>query len=55
MTLKVFNTLSVRRVRIHKHSGVDNLDAWPAVKVSTFFHLVQSIVYLRFVRRGLSV
>ena len=30
----VFNILFTCRVKIHKHAGVDELDAWPAVKVS---------------------
>lgn len=39
MTLKVLNALFFCRVRIYKNGGVDNLDAWPAVKVSNFLHL----------------
>ena len=30
----VFNSPFVPRVRVHKYTGMDNLDAWPAVKVS---------------------
>ena len=47
MTLDVksiFNILSACRVRIHKYSGIDDLDAWPAVKVSNSCHHMANLL-----------
>jgi hypothetical protein len=38
----VLNNLFACRVRFHKYAGIDDLDAWPAVKVSNSLRSMQN-------------
>ena len=49
----VFNVLFARSVRIYKHAGINDLDAWPAVKVSSLL-LIKKMILLQIVRPGLN-
>ena len=39
---------------MHKYAGIDDLDAWPVVKVSNSLRLMQILVYLQVERPGLN-
>lgn len=49
-----FKILFACRVKFHKYAGIDDLDEWPAVKVSNPLRFKQNMVYAQTVRLGLN-